>query len=134
VIPFPSSVWSFYDYGNEIEDWYRSLSENGREILESMLKTNSKAPVPAHWIGSKMLQGRYKQDGIWEWYFMDDRCQQRLMGIFGEDRKTAIFLIGCSHKQRVYTPPDCLDTAAKRAREVRNGTARLRRREVREDF
>lgn len=134
VIPFPSSGWSFFDYTDEIEDWYWRLSEDGQEIFQSMLKTNSKAAIPANWIGSKMLQGKYKQDGIWEWYFIDNKRQQRLMGIFGEERKTAIFLIGCSHKQKVYTPPDCLDTATKRAREVRNGTARLRKREVRQDF
>lgn len=135
VIPFPSSGWSFFDYADEVEKWYWALSEDeGQETFQNLLKINSKASIPSQWIGCKMLQGKCKKDGIWEWRFPADDCQQRILGIFGEGRRTAIFLIGCSHKQNVYTPPKCLDTAIKRAREVRDGRAKLRKREVRSDF
>jgi hypothetical protein len=134
VIPFPSSGWCFFDYAKEIEDWYQGLSEEGQDIFQTLLKTNSKAVIPNQWTGCKMLQGKCKKEGIWEWRFFADYCQQRLLGIFGEGRKTAIFLIGCFHKQDIYTPPECLDSAIKRAREVRDGSAKLNERKVRSDF
>ena len=132
VIPFPrvaplvkGGLWRFFDYRenshNVIEPWYRGLSEGGQDIFENILKQNGKTPVPIHWGCCKPLQGKYKQEGIWEWRFFADDRQQRLLGIFGNNRREAIFLIGCSHKDDVYTPPGCLDTALDRAKEVRKG-------------
>lgn len=81
-----------------------------------------------------MLHGESQSESIWEWCFLSDGRQQRVLGIFGLERKTAIFLIGCSHKQKRYDPPECLDTAIRRAKEVRNGTANIRERKIRSDF
>lgn len=134
VIPFPVSAWSFFDYSTEIEDWCLGLSEEAEEIFQSLLKTNSKTSTPDQWLGCKMLQGECKSEGIWEWRFYADGRQQRVLGIFGEERKVAILLIGCSHKQRIYQPANCLDTAVKRAKEVRNGRAKLIKRAIRSDF
>ena len=44
-----------------------------------------------------MLQGQCKQEGIWEWRFFADECQQRMLGIFGSNSREGICLIGCSH-------------------------------------
>jgi hypothetical protein len=134
VILFSLSSWLFFDYGDDIESWYLGLSEEGRDVLDAMLKANSKADTPQQWTGCKMLQGEPKEPGIWEWRFFADDRQQRLLGIFGERRKTAIFLIGCSHKQGVYQPAECMDTAIRRAKEVRNGRTGLGRREVRSNI
>jgi len=134
VIPFPSSGWCFFDYADEIEKWYSGLLEDGQDTFNALLKLNSKATVPRQWNGCKMLKGEPKKEGIWEWTFFADDRQQRLLGIFGDERKRAIFLIGCSHKQNIYTPPDCINTAIRRAREVRDGKARLTQRKVRSDF
>lgn len=133
VIPFRVSYWQFYDYSDAIEDWYQRMSDEGRDMLDSLLKNNSKVADPRQWIGCKMLQGECKKHGIWEWKFFSDGCQQRLLGVFGEDRKTAIFLIGCSHKGKVYQPPECLVTAIKRAKHINPGD-KFRERQVKEDF
>jgi hypothetical protein len=133
VISFPSG-WRFLDYADEIENWYRGLSEEGQDTFQSLLKINSKTDIPKAWQGCKVLQGKCKKYGLWEWRFLADDRQQRLMGIFGEERKTAVFLIGCSHKQNIYQPQNCLDTAMKRAREVSDGRAILNIREIRSDF
>lgn len=134
MIPFPSGAWRFFDYlegsTNPIDEWYQGLSEDGRDIFDTLIKTNKKASMPLHWTGSKMLQGECKAEGIWEWSFLADRRQQRLLGIFGDEAKTAIFLIGCSHKQKVYTPRDCLRTAVRRARLVRQRRAGVHERQV----
>jgi hypothetical protein len=135
VIPFkrpqPSedspAPWKFSDYagGYDIEAWYGTLSEDAQDIFNSLLKINANIPIPLHWQGAKFLQGKYKQGGIWEWRFFADERQQRLLGIFGEERRRVIFLVGCSHKDSNYTPTDCLNIALKRAKQVRQNKAKL---------
>lgn len=118
VIQLPVVQWRFFDYADDIREWYLDLSENGRDIFNSLLKINSKTSLPTDWQGCKMLQGESKKVGIWEWRFFADGVQQRLLGMFGSDRKTAIFLLGCSHKDQIYRPPNCIETAIKRARNL----------------
>lgn len=137
VIPFPSG-WRYFDYrqgaGNPIEDWYQGLSEEGQYKFDSLLKANQKAEQPAGWTGSKKLHGECAQEKVWEWTFYADGRQQRVLGICGDQRKQVIFLIGCSHKGKVYTPHDCLKTAIKRAKEVRSGRAPISERKVEQDL
>lgn len=138
VIPFTVVGWRFFDYlegaNNPIEDWYQGLLEEGQDVFDAVLKLNQKAEHPANWQDCKMLEGEGKEQGIWEWRFFADGRQQRVLGIFGENRKEAIFLIGCTHKQRIYSPPNCLKTAVRRAKDFRNGKAVTRERKVRQDI
>ena len=83
--------WEFLDYSG-FEDWYNGLSEEGRDIFDSVLKTNWNTPIPLHWNSCKKLQGSYRKAGLWEWCFFADDCQQRAIGMFGANRKQAIFL------------------------------------------
>jgi hypothetical protein len=144
VIPCRKSAeverWRFYDClegrTNPVADWYESLSEDGQYTFDALLKAHCKANLPTEWNSCKLLQGECKPHGIWEWVFFDTghKRQERLLGIFADERKKAIFLIGCYHKQKRYTPSDCLPTAIRRAKEVRNGTAQFEERTIREDF
>lgn len=121
-------AWQFFDYvesGQDINEWYDGLSEEGQDNFDTLLKENAKIPVPTNWQGCKMLQGKYKEHKLWEWCFFADGRQQRLIGIFGDTQRVAIFLIGCYHKQKVYKPPKCLETAITRAKKVRRGEALL---------
>lgn len=133
VIPFAVCQWRFFDFAEDIEDWFGALSEEGQDILNGLLKINSKTALPRDWIGCEMLQGPCKEEGIWEWRFRADGVQQRLLGVFGIERRTAIFLIGCFHKQRVYKPALCLQTAIKRASIAKKGGL-FRERKIREDI
>lgn len=133
MIPFVVRHWRFFDFADDVEDWFRSLPDEGQDILNGMLKVNSKTENPRNWTACEMLQGPCKDEGIWEWKFVVDKVQHRLLGVFGYERKTAIFLIGCTHKQKVYKPPNCLDTAIKRAKITKNGGV-FRERKIREDF
>lgn len=133
MIPFAVCHWRFFDFADDIEEWYRALSEEGQDILNGLLKINCKTMLPRDWIGCEMLQGPCKEEAVWEWRFRADGVQQRLLGVFGRERGTAIFLIGCSHKQRVYRPPDCLPTAIRRAKSAKEGGP-FRERKIREDL
>ena len=128
------SHWRFFDYAEDIETWYDGLSEEGQNIFDGILKVNSKTDLPLRWVACEMLQGACKDQGIWEWRFRADNTQSRLLGVFGEElRKTAIFLIGCTHKQKIYQPHDCLESAIKRAKSIQKG-ASFNERKVREDI
>jgi hypothetical protein len=130
-------LWRFFDYagpGYSVEDWYQSLDELGQRIFKGLLKTNAKAHIPKDWQGSKTLKGEGKEEGVWEWRFYSGGCQQRVCGIFGSVRRHAIFLIGCNHKQNIYHPPKCIETAVKRAQEVRKGTVQLNERSIDSDI
>ena len=104
--------------------------------MDGLLKNNAKTDTPYNWSGSKNLKGEAGKHGIWEWKFNASGVQQRLFGIFGTEKKHAIFLIGCNHKQNIYQPPDCIDTAITRAKEVRDTKKKviLNERKVRTDI
>ncbi len=129
----PPILWRFFDYadaGWNIDDWYGSLTEVEQDVFDALLKTNAKAETPQDWNGCKMLQGAAKEEKIWEWRFHPSGRQQRILGIFGENRREAIFLIGCNHKQEVYDPPKCIPTAIKRAKDVRAKKVKLNARQI----
>ena len=134
MILFPVLGWRFFDclegVNNPIEDWYQGLSEEEQDKFNALLKQNQKVDLPIHWGGMKMMQGECKEHRIWEWRFLGDGPQQRILGIFGEQRKQAVFLIGCYHKQQIYEPPKCIKTAIRRAKAVREGTANVLERTV----
>ena len=98
--------WTFWDFqyengSNPIDDWYQQLSEDATFQLNALLKMNQKIELPMNWQGSRgFLSGKPRKERIWELGFVADRKQYRLMGIFAELRKHAIFLVGCYHKGR----------------------------------
>lgn len=122
----PSAVpalWQYYDYGtkerNLINDWLSVQPEMVKDLFESVFKTNRKINDPKNWIDSRPMEGLLKKEKIGEYRIEHANVQYRLLGIFGHSRKQAVFLIGCTHKMRVYNPHNCLNTAIKRARIVR---------------
>lgn len=122
VIQFPTSPWTFWDFqfsghSNPIEDWYRELSEEASAQFRTLLKVNAKTESHLQWLGFKrFLRGKLKRERIWELEFRADKRQYRVLGKFGTGRKQAIILMGCYHKQGVYTPADAMEQAYKRAR------------------
>jgi phage-related protein len=80
------------------------------------------------------LQGRAKEERIWQLDFIADKRQYRLLGVFGEVRKKAILILGCYHKGDNYTPRDALETARKRAKALREGKAEAHERKIKSDF
>jgi len=139
VISFPSPpLWSFFDYvsdgQNPIEEWYqKELSEEAQFIFDTLLKNQQKIESVLNWTGFKYLQGKPKEERIWQLDFKADKRQYRLLGVFGEERKNAVLILGCYHKGDNYTPRDALETARKRAKALREGRAETNERKIQSD-
>jgi hypothetical protein len=130
--------WSFHDYvegqHNPIEYWYvNDLSIVGRLAFDALLKNTAKTRNQLEWGGFKHLKGEPKKEHIWQLDFIADGRQYRLLGVFRPARQ-AVLLIGCYHKGKIYTPPNALETASKRARLLREMKAGIRARKIRFDF
>jgi hypothetical protein len=112
--------WQFYDFAvgdrNLIQEWLDGLSEDAENTFHSLLKSNIKVQNPINWTELRYLKGVAKEHRIWELRFHADGRAYRVLGFFGERRKSAILLIGCFHKQQVYDPPDAVKTSITRKR------------------
>jgi hypothetical protein len=136
--PLPTQ-WTFWDYfvetNNPIEAWHQSLSYDARYLFDNILKDISKTEIPIQWGGWRgFLQGQLKSERIWELGFRADKRQYRIFGKFGNQNKQVVLLMGCYHKGRNYTPTAALDTAYKRAVELREGKASLHERKINANF
>lgn len=135
VISSKGKGWQFFDYvegeTNPIEDWFqKDLSEDGQELFRSLLKNYSKIDDHLQWSGWRgYLQGELKEFHIWEFGFIADRRQYRILGIFAGEKR-AVLLIGCYHKGRVYTPAASLETAYKRAKALEQKKGALYERKI----
>lgn len=139
VIFFPCPpLWSFFDYvegkHNPIEDWYEGLSEEARFTFDAVLKNHQKVASHLDWTGFKYLKGKLQEERIWQLDFRADKRQYRLLGVFGQERKSAVLVLGCYHKGDNYTPSDALETARKRAKALRERKAQLSERTVKSDY
>ena len=139
VISFPHGPeWTFHDYvegaSNPIEAWYQELSDAGKFQFDSLLKNLSKTANHLEWIGFKLLKGEPRKERVWQLDFIADGRQYRVLGVFGSVRKTAVLLLGCYHKGKVYNPPDALETATKRAKKLRENKAGTRERKIKSDI
>lgn len=138
VIPFPQpDIWSFCDYveggKNLIQAWYDELSDEGKLNFDSLLKNTHKIPNQLQWGGFKFLKGEPKRERIWQLDFIADKRQYRLLGVFAGQKRAAL-LLGCYHKGDVYTPHAALETATKRAKNLREGRASTVGRKIKLDF
>ena len=116
--------WFYLDYvspagTNLIKKWSRKeLTIQGREDLETLLSTLAKQK---QWSKPdfKTLSGM--NSGMGEFRFKTtEGTPLRVVGMKGNASGQYILLIGCSHKGKVYDPPDALETAVKRKRLLAN--------------
>ncbi len=95
---------------NKIADWYDKLSPQERadtdEFIKNMRKTLEWNP-PAY---------KYLKDGLGELRWRSSNKQHRLIGFFRDQVWYAV--IGCTHKQRIYSPAQCLETARSRKSQI----------------
>ena len=144
VIQFPAPpIWTFWDFiypngSNPIKDWYSGgdygLSDEGRYMFDALLKNMRRTENHLNWGGFRgFLKGAAKSERIWEIGFQAEGKQYRVFSVFG-GRKQVILLVGCYHKQRVYTPADAIETAIKRSKLLAEKGATINERPIRDDF
>lgn len=104
---------------NQIAEWYKRFSPQVRsdfDTLLGILRRTREWRKPEF----KLLKGKlYK--GLGEIRWETANVQHRLIGCTGSQQGEYIFLIGCTHKGRIYTPPSALDTAIQRMKFLRTG-------------
>ena len=101
---------------NKIADWYRDLLPQEKadtdEFLKDMRKTNE-------WRMPNYRPSLKGYRGLGELRWASENKQHRLVGYL----KAGVFfaLVGCTHKQQIYSPRDALDMAEKRKKEITDG-------------
>jgi hypothetical protein len=103
---------------DQISGWYAKLSPQGRSDADEFIKAMRKKSdwkMPDY---RPSLKGHQKLGELRWW---SENKQHRLVGYF----KDGVFfaLIGCTHKQQIYDPPEALDTAGTRKKHIEDGWA-----------
>jgi hypothetical protein len=136
----PSGLWTFWDFSfiggpNLIGRWYdNDLSDEARFMFDDLLKVMQKTSNHKEWTAFRhFMKGQLKNEKVWELGFYCDGRQYRVLSKFGQARKQVVFLVGCYHKNRVYTPTDALELAYKRSRAISAGKVKLYERKIRTD-
>jgi phage-related protein len=105
------------------------VGNNGRGVVTSWLSLHSEARARfrirvrnLRRIGRvdwPKTQFRHLGNGLAEIKWKAGKKEFRAIGFDHDDH--FVMVLGCTHKQNVYDPPDCLNTAARRRREVEHG-------------
>lgn len=95
-----------------IEGWYQDLPVEARADFDWVIRELSGTDDWRERRDVKPLRG--KQVHFAEIIFKTNNVQYRPVGRFGPNPREFMLLIGCSKKQKVYTPPDAFDQAVKR--------------------
>jgi hypothetical protein len=126
------AIWQFMDYispqgRNLIADWYARLLRQEQSdfmVLIRILANTRQWPRGAY----RPLGKQYS--GLGELRFTSERKEHRVIGCFGPAAGQFTMLVGCFHKQRVYTPANALDTAIQRRRFLERGEGSVRERKI----
>jgi len=107
----------FLDYvtpsgNNDIAEWYCRQSTDCRAAFDDLLDILSKK---ATWSEPEFKR---LNDGLGEIRWKSGKVQYRVIGCAWKHPPGYLLLIGCTHKQRIYNPPDAIATADKRRRGI----------------
>lgn len=125
--------WEFSDFVsaagvNQIAKWIRKdLSIQEASDLEALLTILQRQAIWDNHRDYKALSGA-KYQGLGEIRLPgDQRIPIRLIGFRDPDARIQrfTFLIGCRHKGRNYDPPDALNTAVKRKKDLDNARGNI---------
>lgn len=101
---------------NKIADWYEGLSVQEKadtdEFLKNMRKTRD-------WRMPDYRPRLRDGEGLGELRWFSEGKRHRLLGFFMMERWYAV--VGCIHKQQVYSPSNSLATAKKYKKQIERG-------------
>lgn len=112
---------------NVIADWPARLLRQEQSDFMALIQILAKTRQwkdPAF----KYLKSQYQ--GMGEIRFTSERKEHRVIGFVWPSPQQFTMLIGCFHKQQVYTPANALDTALQRKRFLEQGKGSVRERRI----
>lgn len=136
-LPWWFCVITYPNGSNPVDRWaIDDLSDAARFALNDALKDARKIDEMTDWLCYKRrMKGKLAKYKVWELRFQcGDKREYRLFGVTGNERKQAIFLMGCYHKGGVYTPADALNTTLRRAKDLKEKKAAIYERKIRLDW
>lgn len=104
---------------NKIADWHGGLSSRERADADEFLKLMRKT---REWAMPNYRPRLVNGDGLGELRWPSEGKQHRLLGFFRYGYWFAV--VGCTHKQKVYTPADALETGKRYKKQIENGEVR----------
>lgn len=102
---------------NKIADWYCDLSAAEQADADAFIAMVRKLK---EW---KMPDFKPLSAGLSELRWKSENKQHRLIGYFKAG--AFVLLIGCTHKQQIYSPSDALETASKRKKNLEAGKGKV---------
>lgn len=104
---------------NKIAEWYEGLSAQEKSDADEFLKDMRKTK---DW-GMPHYRPRLRDsEGLGELRWPSEKRQHRLLGFFLGNYWYAV--VGCTHKDQVYSPADSLETAKKYKKQIERGEVR----------
>ena len=103
---------------NKVADWYAELSVVERAGADEFIKSMRRIE---EWKMPNYRPSLKGHKGLGELRWFSEGKQHRLIGYLKGG--TFFALIGCTHKQKIYSPADALNTADKRKSEIEGGRA-----------
>lgn len=111
-------IWKFKSYIEEsgkdvIAHWLKGLPPSGRARIRNGIRYLA---ITEEWEIKKDYKKLIANDHLFELLLTDKigKKQYRIFGYFGPQRKVFTMLIGVDHKDKIYNPSSCFETAAKR--------------------
>src|ERR1019366_1947146 len=106
---------------NKIADWHADLSVQEKADADALLRIMRKTgnwQMPNYRPQLRAVKGvkAFQVRGLGELRWISGKKQHRLLGFFGDGVWYAV--LGCTHKQSIYSPTDALATAVNRKNEI----------------
>jgi hypothetical protein len=101
---------------NKISDWYSSLSPQGKADADEFLKNMRRT---REWHMPDYRPRLRDGEGLGELRWLSENKQHRLLGFFMKGYWYAV--IGCTHKQQIYDPPEAIDTGKRYKKQIERG-------------
>lgn len=117
--------WKFRVYESphgkpEVQQEINRYGDAARESFSAAIRHLSVTPRAQWQPDGKKLKN---EDPLYEIRYTANRCATRALGYFADNGETFVITNICTHKQKIYKPPDAFEIAHRRVNRIRSGTA-----------
>jgi hypothetical protein len=110
--------WKFFRHPSiDWQDWYDNETEDRDQARhDEVFETLEQRPI---WRGLGFYEPLADGDGLIEIKIKASK-QWRIFGYTGPERHQFTITMICHHKQKIYNPPDAIETGKKRMKDIDN--------------